>query len=224
MSLQDGSRGRFKRRDGDLTVVVGRKLYLVSPGGGMVWAVVFHFSVRNAMALPTGVQNTEDEHRLWLQTWCLKQTHWYLFSCLLLCMFCGFFFFFFRLLCILHLPLHMAVSLSLCHLTLLLLLVYFYECLQYLMEAKKAQQSLESTYKQLDSVSLKEASIILDVSCWICFLCSSRFVFVWGSLCKEGRNSLEANWLYSAVFQIAIFFYSKNRWTERKSVPHFRPL
>lgn len=32
------------------------------------------------------------------------------------------------------------------------------------MEAKKAQQSLESTYKQLDSVSLKEASIILDVS------------------------------------------------------------
>lgn len=32
--------------------------------------------------------------------------------------------------------------------------VYFYECLQYLMEAKKAQQSLESTFKQLDNVSL----------------------------------------------------------------------
>lgn len=33
---------------------------------------------------------------------------------------------------------------------------YFYECLQYLMEAKRAQQSLESTYKQLDSVSVKQ--------------------------------------------------------------------
>lgn len=42
--------------------------------------------------------------------------------------------------------------LSFCHLTLLSL--YFYGCLQYLMDAKKAQQSLESTYKQLDSVSL----------------------------------------------------------------------
>uniref|UniRef100_A0A671X1P0 Thyroid hormone receptor interactor 10a n=1 Tax=Sparus aurata TaxID=8175 RepID=A0A671X1P0_SPAAU len=43
--------------------------------------------------------------------------------------------------------------LSVCHLTRLPSShsVYFYECLQYLMEAKKAQQSLESTYKQLDS-------------------------------------------------------------------------
>ena len=31
------------------------------------------------------------------------------------------------------------------------------------MEAKKAQQSLESTYKQLDSVSLKDESVNLDV-------------------------------------------------------------
>lgn len=30
------------------------------------------------------------------------------------------------------------------------------QCPQYLMEAKKAQQSLESTYKQLDSVSYKQ--------------------------------------------------------------------
>lgn len=35
--------------------------------------------------------------------------------------------------------------------------VYFYECLQYLLDAKKAQQNLESTYKQLDSVSLETA-------------------------------------------------------------------
>lgn len=34
--------------------------------------------------------------------------------------------------------------------------LYFPECLQYLLEAKKAQQSLESTYKQLDSVSLED--------------------------------------------------------------------
>ena len=69
-----------------------------------------------------------------------------------------------RSLFILCLPLHMAVSP--CHLTRLPSShsVYFYECLQYLMEAKKAQQSLESTYKQLDSVSLKEAFVILDVS------------------------------------------------------------
>lgn len=52
---------------------------------------------------------------------------------------------------ILSAPAHGCLSLSPCHLTLLSL--YSYECLQYLMEAKKAQQSLESTYKQLDSVS-----------------------------------------------------------------------
>lgn len=58
------------------------------------------------------------------------------------------------------------VCLSLCHLIRLPSshLVYFYECLQYLMEAKKAQQSLESTYKQLDTVSLKEAFVIIEVS------------------------------------------------------------
>lgn len=41
----------------------------------------------------------------------------------------------------------------------------FYECPQYLMEAKKAQQSLESTYKQLDSVSPTKASIIIFLQC-----------------------------------------------------------
>lgn len=40
---------------------------------------------------------------------------------------------------------------SLCHKT--RLSFCFYTCLQYLMEVKKAQQSLESTYKQLDYVS-----------------------------------------------------------------------
>lgn len=33
------------------------------------------------------------------------------------------------------------------------------------MEAKKAQQSLESTYKQLDSVSPTKASIIMLLQC-----------------------------------------------------------
>lgn len=41
---------------------------------------------------------------------------------------------------------------SLCHKTSLSFL-FLYKCLQYLMEVKKAQQSLESTYKQLDYVS-----------------------------------------------------------------------
>lgn len=41
----------------------------------------------------------------------------------------------------------------------------FYECVQYLMEAKKAQQSLESTYKQLDSVSPTKASVIMLLQC-----------------------------------------------------------
>lgn len=52
-------------------------------------------------------------------------------------------------------PYTLSRCLSPCHLTRLPSShsVYFYECLQYLMEAKKAQQSLESTYKQLDSVS-----------------------------------------------------------------------
>lgn len=130
------------------------------------------------------------------------------------------------------LPLHMALSLSLflclpfCHL-IPSYSVYFYECLQYLMEAKKAQQSLESTYKQLDSVSLKKASIILDVSCWICFFVFVFFygVCVLGSLCLEGEILCkQPGCMFSAVFHTAIFFYSKNRWTERKLVPHFRPL
>lgn len=51
------------------------------------------------------------------------------------------------------------------------------------MEAKKAQQSLESTYKQLDSVSLKEASLIC---CWIYPSYISYFVFVLAkNLCKQ---------------------------------------
>lgn len=61
---------------------------------------------------------------------------------------------------ILCLPPHLAVSL--CHLTTPTpYSVYFYECLQYLMEAKKAQQSLESTYKQLDIVSLTQAVLYI---------------------------------------------------------------
>lgn len=66
------------------------------------------------------------------------------------------------------------------------------------MEAKKAQQSLESTYKQLDSVSLKEASIILDVSLFIfyramqsCWIYSSLYMsFCVGVTTKEGEKFL----------------------------------
>lgn len=61
--------------------------------------------------------------------------------------------------------------LTLCHLT-HLLTVYFYECLQYLMEAKKAQQCLESTYKQLDSVSL-----VLDKKLIRCFKIQASSMF-----------------------------------------------
>lgn len=69
------------------------------------------------------------------------------------------------LLFLLRLPLHVADTL--CHLTPAprqTKLYFFYECLQYLLEAKKAQQSLESTYKQLDSVSLEEEEVKLMYS------------------------------------------------------------
>lgn len=69
------------------------------------------------------------------------------------------------LLFLLRLPLHVADTL--CHLTPApppQTKLYFYECLQYLLEAKKAQQSLESTYKQLDSVSLEEEEVKLMYS------------------------------------------------------------
>lgn len=103
--------------------------------------------------------------------------------------------------------------------------VYFYECLQYLMEAKKAQQSLESTYKQLDSVSLKEASIILDVSCWMFFYVPVDHILFW--VHYVWREKFSASKLAECsvhFFKQDIFFHSKNRWTERKSVPHFRLL
>lgn len=83
-----------------------RKEALVSPERGTAWAALFHFSGRNAAALPAAPPNTESKHRSSRQTWCLTQTRCCLLSWLLGCAdFCISLF-------VLPLPLHMADSLS----------------------------------------------------------------------------------------------------------------
>ena len=138
--------------------MTGRKPYLVSPGGGTVWAVVCYFSMRNALAESHWI--AEHCSRVQALTADVMSHTRHTGICFLVC----------YVLWLSEVIVYSASApahgcLSVCHLTRLPSShsVYFYECLQYLMEAKKAQQSLESTYKQLDSVSLKDESVNLDV-------------------------------------------------------------
>lgn len=132
-----------------------RKEACVSPGGGRVWAPVFHFSARNVVALPTAGSALAADVTSQIDALVFVSAT--------------------AVLCVswrsLFIPasastygqLSLCVSFSLCVSwppplppsppSPLTGLYFLYECLQYLMEAKKAQQSLESTYKQLDSVS-----------------------------------------------------------------------
>lgn len=117
-----------------------RKEVLSVSWGRTGCAVVFCFSMRTTPSLLCWAAG----HCSYVQPKMLrlKLTHCYLFSCLnLLCDFS-------RSSFILSSPTHV----SLCHKTSLSFL-FLYKCLQYLMEVKKAQSSLESTYKQLDYVS-----------------------------------------------------------------------
>lgn len=148
-SVQGGRRieGDLKEwRCGDLTVVAGRKPYLMSPGGGRIRAVVCHFSMRNALALSHWIAEHCSRGQAPPAEVSRKDTLVFFLSVMLCC---------FLEVIVYSVSAAAHGCLSFCYLTCLPSshTVYFYECLQYLMEAKKAQQSLESTYKQLDSVS-----------------------------------------------------------------------
>lgn len=122
---------------------------------------VFHFSVRNATAVPAASQNPRIQTQI-LAADRKSQTDTLLFvfsshGCLSLFL----------------------LPPTLCHLTppppppRSQLKLYFHECLQYLLEAKKAQQSLESTYKQLDSVSLED-DVNVSRSYFVLFNCQKN--------------------------------------------------
>lgn len=146
MSIKGGRAKEEEWRSGDLPVVTGRKL-LVSPEGGIVWLVVCHFSMRNAFGSHWIAEHSSHVQARTADVMSQTDTLVFVFSSVMLCGFRRLLF----SLDYMSAPTH--CCLFHCHLT-HLFSVYFYECLQYLMEAKKAQQCLESTYKQLDSVSL----------------------------------------------------------------------
>lgn len=77
-------RGRL-RKERWMSYCCGRKEALVSPESAMVCMAVFHFSVRNAAALPAALQNTESKRRFSLQTRRLQQSPCCLFAGPLCC-------------------------------------------------------------------------------------------------------------------------------------------